>query len=393
MRELIGAGDERTLRAALCRLLEPDEWTVAADRVIGACGVLDAFARLLEPGAAGHGYLVEALGPRLGELDAVGDLRRGSARGARVVVPGDPEWPQPLDWLARPPYGLWVRGQHDLAALTERSVAVIGSRASSAYGERVAADLTAGLALRGWVVVSGGAYGIDAAAHRAALAVPTPTVAVLASGVDVPYPVAHTNLIERIAQTGLVVSEQPPGDAPRQLRFLARNRLVAGLTRGTIVVEAGPRSGTSTTARQAATVGRAVMVVPGPVDSWASRGCHELLRANPAYRLVSTVDHVVEEVGRIGVDLAPEVRGPARTRDGLKIGLRRVLDAVPVHTPVSPERLARSAGCGQAATESALRDLLRMGFIEVTSAGVRLSSAERARRSRREEGGWGTIGA
>ncbi|MDX6225262.1 MAG: processing protein [Frankiales bacterium] len=388
----VEAGDERSLRAALCRLLEPDEWTNEVDRVVGVCGIVDAFARLLDPRAAGHGYLAAGLGPRLDELDVASDLGRGAARGARFVIPGDEEWPERLDLLPRPPYGLWVRGEHHLAELTDRSVAVIGSRASSAYGERTAGQLTAGLALRGWTVVSGGAYGIDAAAHRAALAVPTPTVAVLASGVDVPYPVAHTSLIERIAAEGLVVSEQPPGDAPRQLRFLARNRIVAALTRGTVVVEAGPRSGTATTARQAGSLGRAVMVVPGPVDAWASRGCHELLRKHPDYRLVASAEHVVEEVGLIGIDLAPEVRGPARTRDGLKINTRRVLDAVPSMTAIPPGRLVVSAGMDEQAVALALRDLQRMGLVESTPAGVRLSASERARRCAPREGAWGTIG-
>jgi DNA processing protein len=391
--QFVEAADERSLRAALCRLLEPDEWTVDADRVIGACGVVDAFARFLDPSAVAHDHLREALTPRLPELDVVADLGRGVARGARFVIPGDDEWPARLDALPRPPYGLWIRGSLHLSELTDRSVAIIGSRASSAYGERVASELTATLALRGWTVVSGGAYGIDAAAHRAALAVPTPTVAVLASGVDVPYPVAHTSMIERIAESGLVVSEQPPGDSPRQLRFLARNRIVAALTRGTVVVEAGPRSGTSTTARQAAGLSRAVMVVPGPVDSWASRGCHELLRRDPTARLVADAGHIVEEVGSIGIDLAPEVRGPARTRDGLKINMRRVLDAVPVHDAVPPARLVASAAMSRANVETALKDLRRLGFIEVTPAGgVRLSASERARRGRREADTCGTIG-
>lgn len=370
----VEAGDERWLRAALCRLLEPDEWTTDADRIIGLCGVVETFERLLDPGAAGHVALAPLLGPRLPTLDVDRDLRRGRDCGARFVIPGDAEWPDQLDQLPRPPYGLWVRGPHPLAQLTARSVAVIGSRASTGYGERVAADLTGGLAIRGWTVVSGGAYGIDAAAHRAALGVPAPTVVVLATGVDVPYPVAHTTLLERIAVSGLVVSEQPPGDTARQLRFLARNRIVAALTKGTVVVEAGLRSGTMTTARQAASLGRAVMVVPGPVDSWASKGCHHLLRSDPAARLVGDAAHIVEEVGRLGADLAPQVRGPARVRDGLKINARRVLDALPAAAWVESEALAELTGMAAELVLLVLADLDKTGFVERRGSKVKLAS-------------------
>ena len=381
LRTFVDAGDERSLRAALCRLLEPDEWTSAVDRIIGVCGVVDTFARLLHPSATAHRWIRDAFAPRLPVLDVVGDLQRGHELGARFIIPGDAEWPERLETLARPPYGLWVRGPHDLAKLTKRSVAIIGSRASTAYGERCAHNITAGLILRGWTVVSGGAYGIDATAHRAALGVPAPTVVVLASGVDVPYPKSHTELIERVAVDGLVVSEQPPGDAPKRLRFLARNRIVAALTQGVVVIEAGPRSGTATTARQAGALGRAVMVVPGPVESWASQGCHALLRQNPTYRLVTNAAEVSEEAGEIGVDLAPEVVGPARTRDGLKVDTRRVLDAVPVHSAVPAERVVANAGLPATVVGIALADLRRLGFIEQVGSGVRLSASERARRS------------
>lgn len=391
----VSAGDERWLRAALCRLLEPDEWTTEADRLVGLCGVVDAFDRLLDPSAAGHIALAALLGPRLPTLDVEGDLQRGRDCGARFVVPGDPDWPDQVDELPRPPYGLWVRGPHPLAQLTARSVAVIGSRASTGYGERVAAELTGGLAIRGWTVVSGGAYGIDAAAHRAALGVPAPTVVVLATGVDVPYPVAHTTLLERIAVSGLVVSEQPPGDTARQLRFLARNRIVAALTKGTVVVEAGLRSGTMTTARQAGSLGRSVMVVPGPVDSWASKGCHHLLRSDPHVRLVGEAAHVVEEVGRLGSDLAPVVRGPARVRDGLKISARRVLDALPKGSWVEAEALVELTGMPAEVVLLVLADLLKSGFVERLGRQVRLAppEAERARRSLQRAGECDTVKA
>ena len=165
-----------------------------------------------------------------------------------------------------PPVGLWVRGPARLDELADRSVAIVGSRASTAYGEHVAGELGHQLGERGWTVVSGGAFGIDAAAHRGALAAEAPTMAVLACGVDRPYPAAHGALFDRIAETGLLVSEWPPGCAPLRHRFLVRNRLIAALTRGTVVVEAAARSGAQATARRARMLGRAAPGRPGPGD-------------------------------------------------------------------------------------------------------------------------------
>ena len=231
--------------------------------------------------------------------ESLADLRRAERCGARLVTPEDDEWPalplhalvlataaepeDPKHQSARtvapvPPLALWVRGPGRLDELADRSVAIVGSRASTAYGEHVAGEFGYQLAERGWTVVSGGAYGIDAAAHRGALAAEGPTIAVLACGVDRPYPAGNGALLHRIAESGLVVSEWPPGAAPHQHRFLVRNRLIAGLTRGTVVVEAAARSGAVATANRARKLGKQVMVVPGPVTSAMSVGCHELLR-------------------------------------------------------------------------------------------------------------------
>ena len=155
---------------------------------------------------------------------------------------------------------------------------VVGSRASTAYGEHVASDLSEGLCRRGVAVVSGAAFGIDGAAHRAALAADGCTVAVLAGGLDVPYPAGHSSLMYRIRAAGLLVSEYPPGIRPARHRFLARNRLVAALSGATVVVEAGLRSGAANTAAWARALGRVVCAVPGPVTSSASAGCHALIR-------------------------------------------------------------------------------------------------------------------
>nr|WP_284303935.1 DNA-processing protein DprA [Mobilicoccus caccae] len=164
--------------------------------------------------------------PRLAQLDLDQVLDDAAGCGARLVTPDDREWPAGLDVLDAPPLLLWVRGPLDLAAATRRSVAVVGARAATAYGEHVAADIGAGLADRRVTVVSGGAFGIDAAAHRGVLAVEGQTVAVLAGGVDRPYPAAHHRLLGHIADVGALVSEMPPGSASLKSRFLLRNRLI-----------------------------------------------------------------------------------------------------------------------------------------------------------------------
>ncbi|MGB7983515.1 MAG: DNA-processing protein DprA [Candidatus Nanopelagicales bacterium] len=259
-----------------------------------------ALACTVEPGTSGvadlvaeigaHETLVRAAasrrgGPVAGRL-APGEvpemLDRMAHVGVRVLVAGDPEFPTQLLDLPEPPLALWVRGPLDLRAAALRSVAIVGARACTAYGERATATVAGGLAEDGWAVISGGAFGIDAAAHRAALAVGGQTVAVLACGVDMAYPRAHDALLAQIADAGVVVSELPPGSQPLRHRFLARNRLIAALGRGTVVVEAAGRSGAMATASRALELGRVVMAVPGPITSMASAGTNRLLHERSA---------------------------------------------------------------------------------------------------------------
>jgi DNA processing protein len=188
---------------------------------------------------------------------------------------------------------LWVRGAKRLGKAAGRSVSIIGSRAASAYGMSVAGDIASAVARRGWTVVSGAAYGIDGAAHRGALAADGATVAVLACGVDRAYPAGHADLIDAIGQTGVIVSEQPPGRSVSRTRFLDRNRIIAALSAGTVVVEAGHISGSMHAARDAAELGRPLMAVPGPVTSAASGGCHLLIRNGDAV-LVTCGSDVIE---------------------------------------------------------------------------------------------------
>ena len=236
---------------------------------------------------------------------------RSPHSAAGSSAPGTRNGPASSTTSATPaPSACGYAGRANLRLWALRSVAVVGARACTEYGAHLAATLGAGLADRGWTVVSGAAYGVDGAAHRGALAADGATVAVLASGVDDAYPRGHTELIGRIAEQGLLVAELPPGDHPTRSRFVQRNRVIAALTRGTVVVEAELRSGSLVTARRALALGRFTMGVPGPVTSGLSAGVHELLRGEAA--VVTDADEVIELVGSIG-DLAPEQDGPTRS--------------------------------------------------------------------------------
>jgi DNA processing protein len=361
------AGAELMARAELMRLSEPGdgELTRLIDR-LGAPGVLAAVrAGTLASERLGR-YRTRLAGP-----GARSDLRLGARLGARLVGPGDEEWPAALDELGgERPIGLWVRGAGHLAALSRRAVAVVGARACTAYGEHVSGELGAGLAERGWTVVSGAAYGIDGAAHRGALAVDGLTVAVLACGVDVAYPSGHEALLRRIEESGAVVSELPLGARPTKLRFLQRNRLIAALGRGTVVVEAALRSGAGNTARHAADLGREVMAVPGPVTSAMSAGCHELLRTRNA-SLVTDAADVLDLVGELGVDASPTRRGAELPHDCLDELALRVLDALPVSRYVGPAAVATSAGLEVPTVVRVLSRLLASGFVQTADGGWR----------------------
>lgn len=337
-------------RVALARLVEPGD--VDVGRWVEQVGPEEVVARV-RSGSLEVRHL-EAYRARLERVDVDLDLRVAASAGLRVVQPGDAEWPGPLDDLAEQrPLLLWVAGEAHLADAVRRSVAVVGARACTAYGEHVAAELGAGLADRRWTVVSGGAFGIDAAAHRGALAVDGTTVAVLACGADVAYPQAHSSLLQRVRAAGVVVSELPPGAHPTRTRFLERNRVIAALARGTVVVEAAIRSGARNTAGHADRLSRPVMAVPGPVTSAASAGCHELVRSTGAV-LVTDAAEVVDVVGELGTDAAEPPRGPERPEDSLDDAGHRLLDALPARRFSPPDRLAVTAGLD---ARSALRGL------------------------------------
>ena len=204
------------------------------------------------------------------------------------ITPSDPLWPVQLNDLDAPPIGMYVKG--NVVALKNRSIAIVGSRNPTPYGTRIAGDFAAGFVDREWDIVSGGAYGIDSAAHRGALVAEGRTIAVIASGIDTPYPSGNSRLFDEICESGAIISEVAPGVPALPHRFLTRNRIIAALSQSTLVVEAAFRSGSLRTARDAAQLLRPVMAIPGPINSPSSEGCHRLIGERAAELVTSVAD-------------------------------------------------------------------------------------------------------
>lgn len=342
--------DERMARVAWALVLE-----IAAERPghdrgrliaeVESLGHLEAWHRLV----GGDLPRSASARARVADVDVHAELSRAEKVGSRILVPGDREWPIALDHPLLAPHLLYVRGAARLDEVTARSVAVVGSRASTGYGEAVARDLGSGLASRGWSVASGLAYGIDGAAHLGALTGEGPCLAVLPCGPDQVYPQGHQRLADAVLERGLIITEQPCGRTAQRHRFLSRNRLIAGLSRAVVVVEAGLRSGSLNTAGWALKLGVPVAAVPGPVTSMASAGCHDWIMRDKA-RLVSDTDDVIALAAAVGdpdvLDIeVVEQLGPARPADALGQQERRLHDLL---TP----RKERTVG--QLATELSL---------------------------------------
>lgn len=362
---------ETLARAAWSVLVEPGDGTAGA--LVDAHGAGEALEialcddRLLSPGVVTPAALAEARTrwrPRA-QAQAVLDAMTSCLDvGGHLLLCGDDGWPEGLGDLGpHAPLVLWARG--DLRSFIGRpAVAMVGARAATAYGESVAADIAGDLAGSGTVVVSGGAYGIDGASHRAALGVGGVTVAFLAGGVDRAYPVGHHQLFERIRRGGLVLSEVPCGGAPTKWRFLQRNRLIAAAALATVVVEAGWRSGTLNTAGHAAALGRPIGAVPGPVTSAASAGCHRLLREYDAI-CVTSAQEVRELWDDRGAVPAAEPR--------MDPELVRLLDAMSSRTPRDAGDLARRCGLAVERVSGLLGLLALDGDAVRTSQGWRRS--------------------
>ncbi|HVW40350.1 MAG TPA: DNA-processing protein DprA [Amycolatopsis sp.] len=372
-------GEERLARAYLLRVAE------------APAPALTGFIAEVGPVAAARAVrnrecpkrVAEEVSARQAVDRAEEDLFVGQEIGARLVIPEDNEWPAwPLLCLtnaesrgiriATMPIALWVRGSARLDEAADSAVAIVGARASSGYGEAMAGELAYGLATRGLAIVSGAAYGIDAAAHRGALAANGATVALLGCALDVGYPQGHIGLLNHIADRGgLVVSEYPPGTPPARHRFLVRNRLIAALSEGTVVVEAGRRSGARNTATTAGVLGKIVMAVPGPINSAVSVGCHDLIREAGA-TLVASVDDVIETVGKLGSPVAEKAR-PRRATDGLGYDPLRVHETLERRTGKAVEQIAAESGVPVARVRAVLPALELEGLAECGESGWRQS--------------------
>ena len=305
---------------------------------------------------------VDGLQARLREFSFARALRELERSSARLVFRDSPEWPTQLDDMKSiRPFVLWVCGTPNLRLAAIRSISMVGARNCTPYGSFIARDWSARFSDQGWVIISGGALGVDGAAHQGVLSVSGITICVLASGVDVAYPRTHESLIANIADSGLVISESPPGQQALRQRFLSRNRIIAALSRGTVVVEAGTRSGTTSTANFANEFNRPLFAVPGPITSPMSAGCHQLISEGKAM-LASNWEEVGFMLGdrQLTLDL-PEIE--VRDTDGLTSVQKAVLDAVPIRQGKSADEVMVATGLSLREVLSSLGVLESGGFI------------------------------
>ncbi|MEC5186160.1 DNA processing protein [Cryobacterium sp. MP_3.1] len=383
-------------RAAWTTIAEPGDGVAGA--VVGLLGAAAALRSVVEawPTDRLAGTLTDSVGeheagdpaglrpeleqalarwrPRLSSTEVIRSLQQARRTGTALLLPNDPLWPGAVDDLGRhAPLALWWRGQPDALAALRHSIALVGARAATGYGEHVAMEAAAGLVDRGLAIVSGAAYGIDGMAHRSALASKGTTVAFLAGGVDRFYPSGHDALLTRIVEAGAVLSELPCGAPPTKWRFLQRNRLIAASSAATVVLEAGWRSGSLNTAGHAAALGRPLGAVPGPVTSPTSAGCHRLMRDYDAICVTSAAE-MAELIG-LGVDLELDVPGTdgqdaegtvprERTSDQV-----RVFDALSVRAPRVAADIARRSGLSTVAVLGALGTLDLEGSVRERATG------------------------
>lgn len=373
---------ERMARMCLAAVSEPGH--PAIGQAVAEFGAEPVWEGLVDP--TRHGPLSD----RARSIVPSELVERTAAARQRFIIPGDPEWPPQLADLGRcptvqsltgEPLGLWLGGAGQLANMVAQSVAIVGSRACTSYGSHVAADLAADLADAGWTIVSGGAYGIDAAAHRGSLAGRADPVAVLAGGLDRPYPAGHHQLFEQIAQRGVLVSELAPGEHPTRVRFLARNRIIAALTSGAVMVEAARRSGARNTLTWAGALNRIVMAVPGPVTSATSVTPHRLIRDAEA-TLVSSATDVMDLVGPLRA--SPVMLASAsRVTDALSAKELHLFEMVPSRGALSAGELALRASMGIAECLGLLNRLAEGGFIAQNREGSWLLAPRPKRASER----------
>lgn len=407
------SSEERQARAIWTAIAQPGEPIVG--QVIGHFGVMEALERVkflaaklpeiddmiirtvFQPARLPASVAqVEGWAMRLRELNLEMEYQLLSRDGGTLVVPGDAAWPVMADDLGMvAPLALWVRGNpRALQALApEGAVALVGARCATHYGTDMAQEIAYELGERGIWVISGGAYGIDAAAHQGALASRGNTISVQAGGLGELYPAMNARLFSQIQQTGAIVSEAPPSQRPAKHLFLTRNRIISALSQVVVVVEAGERSGAMSTANHGAEQGRQVAAVPGPVTSAASIGCHRLIREGAA--LVTSAEEILELMFPLNA-VEQNVHGggaaasaPQRNSAGqipapsLFAGLSsdgvKVIDSLSKTAWKSLEQVARGAGLGTRTVQSELGLMELDGKVETRNGRYRLGAAALAR--------------
>ncbi len=313
---------------------------------------------------------VEGVSPKLARAIRVhrpdgavrAEIQRAGDLGCRIITFNDPEYPSLLRHIHDPPPYLYVRGR---LATFENGIAVVGARKASSYGMAVAQRLAGELSMMGWTIISGMARGIDTSAHKGAIDVAGRTVAVMGSGFAEIYPPENRVLFNRICEQGAVISEFPVQESPNAYNFPARNRIISGMTLGTVVVEASSKSGSLITARLAAEQGREVFAVPGSIHSHTSEGTHNLLKQGA--KLVTTAEDIIEEFPRFqgratGRSVDTATRGPVGASVGLTLdqaSLLKMIDAYPVHI----DDLCRRAGMDIGRLSGLLLNLELKGLI------------------------------
>ena len=361
--------DERTARMGLAAANDAgDVGFVKLVRKEGPCEVWDYIR-------SGKGKTAIARRAAATDLDQL--RRRTDEVGARFLIPGDEQWPvrvgdlawsDPVGKLGGEPLGLWVSGPADLSTLG-KSVAMIGSRASTAYGEHVAADWGVGIAEKGHPVISGGAYGIDACAHRGAMAAGGMTVAVMAGGLAQFYPPGNSALLENVRKTGGVVSEYPPDHPPSRARFLVRNRLIAALSGATVIVEGAVRSGAQNTVNWALSLERPVLAVPGPVTSAMSATPHRLIRNGQAI-LATCPEDVLAVLAPIDTSIPDYPRSQPTLFDSLTDVQKKVVDSFPAHRGIGLDELSILTGESAPSLQICLKQLAGMDMVLEDSPGM-----------------------
>lgn len=309
---------------------------------------------------------------RWDRVDVDQELKAAQLLHATIITRESELWPVGLnDLMEQGPFCLWILGSPQLARFGQYGISIVGARAATAYGEHVTANLASQLVDRGHPIMSGGAYGVDAVAHRATLAAQGHTAAVMAGGIDQLYPAGNVKLLQEIvARGGSVVAEQPPGSVPSKVRFLRRNRLIAALTKATVVVEAGWRSGTLSTANHAFELGRPVGAVPGPITSAQSAGCHRLLSESFA-QCVTSAQEIAELAGFSSSIVEPteflpglEDLGPDRTTDSLNPLEKQVFDALSPRALRTMDQICANAGVTMPEAMGAIANLDGRGIVE-----------------------------